>query len=159
MDEKLRKYFERNKIEYTLYSHPAVFTVEESNKIKILYKGLHTKSLFLRDENNNYYLVCMEADKRLDMKFLESNLSVKKLKFASPSELKEILGVSPGSVSIFCLINAKQNNVSLILDEALWNAGLVAFHPNINTETIDINHYNLEKFLESININKKIIKL
>src|SRR3989344_1984369 len=111
MDEKLRKYFERNKIEYTLYSHPAVFTVEESNKIKILYKGLHTKSLFLRDENNNYYLVCMEADKRLDMKFLESNLGVKKLKFASPSELKEIIGASPGSVSIFCLINAKQNNV------------------------------------------------
>ena len=120
MDERLKQYFEKNKIEYTLYSHPAVFTVEESNKIGMPYKGLHTKSLFLRDENKNYYLVSMESDKRLDIKYLQLFLKVKKLKFASPLELKEILKISPGSVSVFCIINAK-NNIILILDEALWN--------------------------------------
>ncbi len=158
MDEKLREYFEKNKIEYKLYSHPAVYTVEESNRIGMPYKGLHTKSLFLRDENRNYYLVSMGADKRLDIKYLQSFLNVKKLKFASPLELKAILNVSPGSVSIFCIINAK-NSITLILDESIWNSELVAFHPNVNTATIDIDHYNFSRFYESLNTRKLILKL
>ena len=81
MDEKLKEYFEKNNIEYKLYTHLPVFTVEESNKIEMTYKGMHTKSLFLRDENKNYYLISMEADKRLDIKYLESFFRVKKLKF------------------------------------------------------------------------------
>ena len=158
MDEKLKEYFEKNNIEYKLYTHLPVFTVEESNKIEMTYKGMHTKSLFLRDENKNYYLISMEADKRLDIKYLESFFRVKKLKFTSPSELKDILKVSPGSVSIFCLINAK-DNVTLILDEAIWNSELVAFHPNINTETIDIDHYNFSKFYNILKIKKLILKI
>ena len=108
MEKVLKEYLEKNKIEYLLHEHEAVFTVAESKKLKGKRTGKHTKSLFLKDDSKNFYLICMEAEKRLDTKLLKEKLNVKKLIFASPEELKEHLNVTPGNVSIFCMLYTKR---------------------------------------------------
>jgi Ala-tRNA(Pro) deacylase len=157
MDEHLKKYLSANKIDYKIHEHPAVFTVKESKKIIKNKSYFHSKSLFLRDENKNFYLICMPAEKRLDMKNLKEELSLGELHFASPEELKKELNLTPGSVSIFGMIYAK--NTFLIIDKELWNAESAGFHPNINTKTLEISHENLEKFYNSLKSKKEIMQL
>lgn len=159
MEENLKKYLLKNNVNYVIHKHKAVFTVNESKEepeIKFI-PGLRTKSLFLRDKNKNFYLVCLPGEKRLNIKFLKEKLDVTELHFASPEELKIHLNLTPGSVSIFGMINAK--NVLLILDEEVWQADITGFHPNINTATLEISHKDLEKFINSLNCKKLIIKL
>lgn len=157
MDQTLKSYLESHGIIYQEYKHPAVFTVAESRKLKIKIPGLHTKSLFFKDEHNNFYLVCLPGEKRLNTKPLKNLFSIKELQFAPPQELKEELELTPGSVSLFALIHAKKT--TLILDQEIWNAKLSGFHPNINTSTLVISHENLEKFYNSLKIQKHILKL
>ena len=159
MDKNLKIYFEKYGISYKVHNHPPVFKVAESLKLKgEISEVLHTKNLFLKDEKNNFYLVCLYAHKRLNLKFLKEKLqAAKKLEFASEKELKEHLNVSPGSVSIFSMIYAK--NITLILDKQIWNAENVGFHPNINTATLELNHEEFEKFWKTIKTKKDILLL
>jgi Ala-tRNA(Pro) deacylase len=157
MEKKLKKYFENNQIDYREHKHEAVFTVKESKSIKSKIAGLHTKSLFLRDNLGNFYLICLKADKRLDIKTLRKKLKVKKIHFASEPELKKHLKVSPGSVSIFTLIHTEK--VKLVLDKEIWLAETVGFHPNINTSTLEIKHKDLEKFYNSLKNEKEVMEL
>ena len=157
MDSNLKSYLEKYNIEYKIYDHPAVFTVAESKSIKEKIPGKHTKCLFLKDENDNFYLVAIPAEKRLDTKQLRKKFNLKELNFASPEELKKELNLIPGSVSIFGMIYSK--SVFLILDKELWNSKKVGFHPNINTSTIVVDHENLEKFFNTIKSKKEIIDL
>ena len=157
MDNQLKKYLEDREISYKIHYHPPVFTVDESKKLKQSYTGKHTKSLFLKDENGKFYLVSMEAEKRLNIKKLKSYLKVKDLQFGSAEELKNHLNITPGSVSIFNLIYS--NSVYLILDKKLWHAESVGFHPNINTATLELDHDNFVKFYNSLACKKEIISL
>jgi Ala-tRNA(Pro) deacylase len=157
MDAALKFYLDKHNISYVEHKHPAVFTVEESKKLKQLIPGLHCKCLFLKDNNRNFYLVALPAEKRLDIKSLREKLQVKKLNFGSPEELKEKLNLTPGSVSIFGMIYAK--DVAFILDQEVWNAETSGFHPNINTATLEIKHEDLEKFYNSLNSEKHVIEL
>lgn len=157
MEQALESYLKDIGINYKTHSHKAVFTVAESSSLRGEIPGMHTKSLFLEDEKGNFYLVCMDALKRLDIKTLRRRLNVSKLQFASPEKLKAELDLTPGSVSIFGMINAK--NTKLILDKDLWNADIVAFHPNINTETLEITHKDLEKFCDSLGSAKEILEI
>ena len=119
---------------------------------------IHTKNLFLKDEGNKFFLVCMDAFKRLDLKILKEKLNAqKKLTFASSEELKKHLNLSPGSVSILGMIYSKY--VVLILDKELWNAEKVGFHPNVNTSTLELNHENLEKLYTSLKTRKEVVSL
>ncbi len=158
MDRKLEEYFKKHDINYVKHEHPAVFTVEESKFLKSKIPGMHCKSLFLKDEKRKFYLVCMNAFKRLNMKGLRKKMGLSgKLQFASPEELKEELNLTPGSVSIFGMIYAKKTK--LIIDLEVWNADIVGFHPNINTSTWEIKHIDLEKFYNSIKAGREIINL
>jgi len=157
MEKRLKDYLDKHNIKYNTHSHPAVFTVSESKKLKKDIPGLHTKSLFLKDDGENYYLVCMPGEKRLDIRSLQLRLNVKKIHFASPEELKAELNITPGSVSIFTMIYSK--STKLILDEELWNAEIVTFHPNINTATLELTHKNLKKFCDSLKKEKSVVSL
>ena len=157
MDVNLKIYLEKYKIEYKLYEHPAVFTVAESKKIKINIPALHTKCLFLKDENSKFYLVAIPAEKRLNILFLRKKFNLKKLHFASEEELKSELNLTPGSVSIFGMIYSK--SVYLIIDKSIWDANKAGFHPNINTSTIVLDHSNLEKFYNSLKSDKEVLGL
>lgn len=157
MDQKLEEYLFKHKISYKNYEHPAVFTVEESKKKVKGVPGTHTKNLFLEDENNNFYLVCMDAEKKLNIKSLRAHFCVKSLQFASPENLMQEMRLSPGSVSIFGMIYATKTK--LILDKCLWETAEVGFHPNVNTETLVLSHHNLEKFYNSLSCYKEIIDI
>lgn len=156
-DKKLLSYLNKNGIEFQEFPHAAVFTVAESRKIKEKIPGQHTKNLFLKDEKNNFYLVCLPALKRLDIKDLEKQLEIKHLAFGSPEELKQHLNLTPGSVSIFGLIHSA--DVFLILDKEVYGSGLSGHHPNINTATIVLSKANLEKYLSSLKSKKLILAL
>ena len=156
-DKELQDYLGKQDIDYIQHEHPPVFTVEESKTLKQNIPGLHTKSLFLKTDKKNYYLVCMPAEKRLDIKSLRKKLGAKKLHFASPEELKAELNLTPGSVSIFGMIYAKSTH--LIIDREVWTADIVSFHPNINTATLEINREDLEKFYNSLKSEKEIMEL
>lgn len=157
MDSKLKDYLAQHKVDFIEHHHEAVFTVEEAKTLKQRIPGLHCKCLFLKDENENFYLIALPAEKRLDMKKLRTELNVRKLTFGSPDELKQHLNLTPGSVSIFGMIYAKE--VVLILDREVWNADRSGFHPNINTSTLEISHQGLESFYNSLSGEKKIISL
>jgi Ala-tRNA(Pro) deacylase len=157
MDEALHAYLKNHNIKFREYGHPAVFTVAESNKLDLKIPAMHTKSLFLKDENNHFYLVCMPADIRLNTKLIKNELNIKELHFASPEELKQILKLTPGSVSIFGAIYS--DSITLLLDKNLWNSENVGFHPNINTATLVLSHLELKKFYDSLKCEKRIIKL
>lgn len=157
MDQSLESYLKKRDIEYKVYEHRAVFTVAESKSIKIKIPGKHTKCLFLKDGANNFYLIALPAEKRLDTKFLKKKLNIKDLRFASPEELKKQLNLTPGSVSIFGLTYT--NSVFLIIDKELWNSSIVGFHPNINTETIVLDHKNFEKYYNSLNIKREVMDI
>jgi Ala-tRNA(Pro) deacylase len=157
MDHKLKQYLEKYNIKYQMHEHSPVFTVAQSREVTTHIPGVRTKSLFLRDENNRFYLVSMPGERRLNMKDLRMQIKVKALHFASPEQLYKELKLKPGSVSLFGMINAK--NVILILDKEIWQAKESGFHPNINTETIVLDHANLEKFYDSLDCDKKILNL
>ncbi len=158
MDEKLRNYLERHNIGYVLHKHKAVFSVAESSKSDIIKKipGLHCKTLFLKDDKGRYYLVGLRADKRLDIKNLERHLKVKKLKFGSEEELGKF-NLKAGSVSIFGAIYS--GDIVLIIDKEVWESDIVGFHPNVNTETLEIRHEDLARYFNSLPNKNEIIEL
>jgi len=157
MEQTLKTYLVNHNVNYIEHKHLAVFTVEESKKLKQSIPGLHCKCLFLKDTSGKFYLVALPAQKRLNTKLLRKNLNVKKLNFGSTEELKEHLNLSPGSVSIFGLINT--NQVTLILDKEVWDAEISGFHPNINTATLEISHKSLERFYNSLKVEKHVMEL
>ena len=114
MDQELKTFLNKHSILYSEYKHPAVFTVAESDKVTKHIPGLRTKSLFLKDNLGQFYLVCMPSAKRLDIKHLKKYFQVKKLNFATPEELAAELQLKPGSVSPLAMIHAK-NTIILIL--------------------------------------------
>lgn len=159
MDQNLIDILNRNKINFRVFEHPPVFTVEQAKNTYELkdIPGIRTKNLFLKDERDNYYLVCLRGDKRLNMKHLEKSLTTKHLKFATAEELKRHLNLTPGSVSIFGMIYSKK--VLLIIDKESFESEAISFHPNINTHTLVLDNDNLVRFLNTCKINYKVIDL
>lgn len=157
MDDGLRTYLDRLGVEYKLHRHKAVFTVDESGFLRGAIPGLHTKNLFLKDDKNNFYLVCMPGDKRLDIGALRRQLHAGKLHFGSQEELMRELRLAPGSVSVFGMIHASA--AKLLLDKEVWDAEIVSFHPNINTETLELRHAGLALFYNSLECAKDTVVL
>ena len=136
-------------IKFVQYEHPAVYTVEQANQHWQNISGLHCKNLFLRDKKGRkHYLVVVESSKTVDIKALNSQLE-ERLSFASPQRLMKYLGLEPGSVSPFGLINDADKAVHVILDEDIKQADQVNFHPNVNTITLGISRTDFDTFLRN----------
>jgi Ala-tRNA(Pro) deacylase len=137
------------KIPFQKYEHPAVYTVAEAEKYDIQIDAGMTKNLFLRNKKGDkYFLVVMEGKKRADLKELGLMLDEPKLSFASPEKMSEYLGLTPGSVSPFGLINDSGKVVKVLVDKALMTYDRLGFHPNVNTATLAINTNDFKRFLE-----------
>ena len=108
-------------------------------------------------KSRRFYLVVISANKRIDLKALGSKLN-NKIKFANAEDLKKILDLEPGSVSPFGLINDKEHIVKVIIDRDIWDAELVNFHPNINTETVELTKEGFRKYIKSLD-NSYIIEV
>lgn len=145
----LYKILEQLKIDYEKYDHPAVFTIEEAEKYDHGIDAGKSKNLFLRNKKgDNHYLLIIESIKMTDLKKLASFLNENRLSFASPERLKEELGLTPGSVSPFGLINNADKSVKVIVDKGLLKYKKLGFHPNLNTATLVIKIDDFKKFLD-----------
>jgi Ala-tRNA(Pro) deacylase len=135
-------------IPFDRYEHPPVPTVEEAEKYWAGIDATHCKNLFLRNQKGTrHYLVILLHSKRANLRAVSDQLGDGKLTFGSPDRLAAHLGVTPGSVSPFGLINDTAHHVRVGLDRDLRSASRVTFHPNVNTATLAIAFSDFEKFL------------
>jgi len=147
-ETKVYSVLENLQIAYTRHTHPPVFTAEEAQRHWTNVEGAHLKNLFLRNKKGNrHYLVILECSKSADLRKLNDNLGEDRLSFGSPERLKRTLGLEPGAVSPFGLVNDSRKEVIVIIDQDIKKANRVNFHPNVNTATIGISTADFEKFL------------
>lgn len=143
-------------IEYKIFLHSALFTVEESKKIRGKIQGAHTKNLFLKDKKNNFFLFSCLENTKINLKQLKNHLNLGNISFAGKGHLKELLKLKPGSVTPFGLLNDVNNKIIFYLDEKLTHYETLNFHPLDNTATININ---TTIFLNFMNNNNKLVKI
>ncbi len=146
--EDFYQYLAEHQIKYERYDHPPVYTVDDVKRFVPPLPAAKTKNLFLRDhKGKRHFLVIVPADKRVDIKALHALIGSSRLSFGSANRLKKYLGVDPGSVTIFALINDLDHFVELIFDEVLWAQTAFQFHPLVNTSTLVVSNDNLKRFL------------
>ncbi len=137
-------------VEFTLYNHVPVFTVAESEKIDAEIPGTHCRNLFLRDKKKSNFLVCLQNATDVDMKKLPGLIgSHQNLSFGSAERLWELLGVRPGSVCPYSIINDTGHQVKICLDKSMMETDIVNFHPLLNYMTIGVKPADLITFMES----------
>jgi len=148
-EQKLLDRLESLGIVYTRIEHPAVYTVEQARSYWSDLEGARCKNLFLRNKKGNrHYLVIVEESKSADLKALTRLLAEDRLSFASPQRLERLLGLEPGAVSPFGLMNDGAGEVRVLIDQDLKGASAVYFHPNVNTATVGLSFADLERFLQ-----------
>lgn len=136
-------------IPFRRLEHPPVATVAAAERHWAGLRGVHCKNLFLRNKKgNHHYLVVAPASKPVDLRALNAALGEDRLSFASPERLSRCLGLEPGSVSPFGLINDAEKSVRVVVDKDLAGTAFLGFHPNTNTATLEISGPDFERFLE-----------
>jgi len=137
-------------IGYERHEHPPVATVNEAAQHWAGIDAMHCKNLFLRNQKGNrHYLIVVAHSKKADLRAVADQIGDGKLSFASPERLLTHLGLAPGSVSPFGLINDREHAVRVVLDRDLKSATRVSFHPNINTATYVVSASDFARFLET----------
>ena len=136
-------------IAYRSVSHPPVFTVEEAKALRGELPGSHIKNLFLRNKKGQMWLVTCLEDRGIDLKVLGERLGAGRFSFGSAERLMTHLGVRPGAVTPFAVINDKQGAVTMVLDSGVMDGGPVNCHPLVNTMTTALAPDDLVRFLEA----------
>jgi len=148
--EELFAYLDRLGIAHATVTHPAVFTVEEARTLRGEVAGAHTKNLFLRDKKGALFLVVALEDAAIELKSLHRLIGASgRFSFGSAELMRATLGVEPGSVTPFAVINDKAGEVTVILDAAMMAHEVLNFHPLTNTGTTTISRTGLVEFLEA----------
>jgi len=129
------------------HEHPPLHTVEESRALRGEIAGAHSKNLFLKCKKDNLWLVVALEDTPVDLKTLHRRIGSGRLSFGKPDLLREVLGIEPGSVTPFALINDRDRRVNVVLDEALLANDTLNFHPLTNTATTTIATDDMLKFI------------
>ena len=134
-------------IDHTTVKHPPMFTVAQSKKLRITSThGSYTKNLFLRNKKGLMWLITCAEDRRLDLPSLAAHLQAGRLSFGSAERMVKYLGVTPGTVSPFALINDSTQSVSFIIEKELLRQPMIHLHPLINTQTTRITIRDLLRF-------------
>ena len=141
----------------TTLDHPAVFTVAESHGLEKQLAGGHTKNLFLKCKKGTIYLVVALHDARIELKTLHTVLGSGRLSFGSAALLEEILGVKPGSVTPFALVNDTGLRVTVVLDETMLRHDVLNYHPLDNTATTSIARGDLLRFIRACGHDPRIL--
>ena len=155
----VEKFLEEHHIAYIRHEHPAVFTCEEADIQCAHIPGLSCKNLFLKEKKGRrFYLLMMPAAKRTDLKAFGAIVG-DRLSFASAETLREKLGVEPGSVSPFALLNDAGREVAVYCDREVWDAPIVGFHPNENTATLELAMDAFHAFFQALGREVQIVDL
>lgn len=135
-------------IRYERHEHPPVFTADDAARHWNAIPGTQCKNLFLRNKKgDHHYLAILEISRRADLKEIVRLVGDDRLSFGSPERLMAELGLTPGSVSPFGLLNDPDGSVQVLIDRGLKGADRLIFHPNLNTASVVISWRDLERFL------------
>ena len=147
-------------METQTHEHEAVFTVEESARIKQEIPGGHTKNLFVKDKKGNYFLIVLEGTATVKLNKVHSLIGAQgRVSFGKPEALMELLGVEPGSVTAFAPMNDEGKLVKVVIDEPLLRYDLINCHPLRNTMTTTIKREDLLRFLDHVGHSPQIIQV
>ena len=147
--QEIYNYLNAENIKYEITEHKAVYNMEELAEIKLPHPETDAKNLFVRDDKRqNYYLITVKGEKRVNLKDFRRENGTRPLTFASPEELSEILGLIPGAVTPLGLLNDKEHRVKFYLDRDFEDMDLIGVHPNDNTATVWLNPADLIRLLK-----------
>jgi Ala-tRNA(Pro) deacylase len=148
--DALFAYFDAQGLTYSTVEHAPVFTVAEGADMKAQLPGGHSKNLFLKAKNGALFLVSAKDDTQINLNRLHKALDCDRLSFGSAPLLAETLGVTPGSVTAFALVNDPGRRVRFLLDKALWNCDPINFHPLTNAATTAMPRSDFGRFLAGL---------
>ncbi len=157
--EELLEILDQINISYKNQEHPAVYTVEEADQHHAGIEGVHSKNLFFKDKKKNLFLVVTLSDKSIKIKEVAKKIGAKSPSFGKPDLLAEVLGVIPGAVTPFAVVNDEASRVKVVLDKEMMENDLLNFHPLVNTATTTIAAGDLVKFMVHCNQEFEIIRL
>ena len=158
--ERVFDFLQKLGIEYSFYTHPEAPTIEIARKFWHNDGSKHCKNLFFRNhKGNRHYLVGFDSEQSLAIHDLEQRLKQGKLSFASEQRMERYLGLKPGSVSPFGLINDTENHVHLFLDRNLLTYPSLSFHPNDNRATVVISQQMFAQYLKAVGNSYEYIEL
>ena len=158
--ERVFDFLDSHDIEYTVYEHPEAPTIEIARQYWRADGSKHCKNLFFRNhKGNRHYLVVFDSEQTMAIHDLEQRLHQGKLSFASEQRMEKWLGLKPGSVSPFGLVNDEENHVHLFLDANLREQESLSFHPNDNTATVVISQEMFQRYLEAVGNSYEYIEL
>jgi Ala-tRNA(Pro) deacylase len=144
-------------VETRTHEHPAVFRVGEGEEIKAQIPGAHTKNLFLKDAKGQLWLISAADRTAIDLKHLHLVIGSARLSFGRAELMEETLGVTPGSVTAFALINDTGRRVRFVLDQILAQAPRVNLHPLTNTATTGVDQAGLRRFLDAVGVTPLVV--
>ena len=158
--DKVKEYLNSIGIEFKIVEHEPAYTTEEADKYIEGHDGVRIKTMFIcNKKKTNYYMIIMDDSKRLDINKFKEIVSEKQMKMASEEALKEKLGIEPGMVSPFGLLNNDEKDVKIYMDKEIITEEIMTFHPNDNTKTLFITTKDLFKYFENIGYELNIIEL
>ena len=153
---KLLQLLDNKKINYKIFNHPPLHSVKDSINMRGTINGAHTKNLFLKNKKNFFYLFSCEENSVVELRRFSKSLGAGNLSFAREEYLVKYLGVKPGSVSPYALLNDIDYKVNFYLEDKIYNSKKINFHPLINTSTITVQ---TKDFLDFMIKNKKKINI
>ena len=139
------------------HSHPPLFTVEESKALRGELPGGHCKNLFLKDRKDQYWLVVALEDAPVSLNSFDKVIGSARLSFASAERLWQVLGVRPGSVTPFALINDRERRVNVVLQKAMLDHDPLNYHPLLNDRTTAIRPHDLLAFIRACGHEPRIV--
>jgi Ala-tRNA(Pro) deacylase len=158
--ESLLATFDSMGIAHETIHHPALFTVEQSKELRGEIVGAHTKNLFLKDKKGKLFLVTALESTQIDLKRLHEVIGGSgRLSFGNAEQMLEHLGVTPGSVTAFAVINDTAGRIAMILDERLQAYDRINGHPLVNTMTTGVSWADLLRFLEATGHAPQVLKV
>jgi len=152
------EFLNKHQIEFKLHEHPAVYTTEDAIVHTSHIPGLDCKNLLVKDQKDKrFFLLILPASEKADLKEFASKVGEKRLSFANSKNLVDLLGLEPGSVSPFGLINDQDKIVELYIHKKIFDAAIIKFHPNRNTASLEISNAMFRKYLAIIGHEVQII--
>jgi len=154
---ELLAYLDELGIDHDTVDHPPVYTVEEAKRLRGTLPGANCKSLFLKNKKGQMWLLVVSEDHRVDLARLADSLGSKRLSLASPRRLMEHLGVIPGAVSPFAVINDPAAEVAVVVAADVLRHETLNFHPLVNHRTTAISSDDFLRFLEATGHDPRVL--
>jgi Ala-tRNA(Pro) deacylase len=158
--EELFAFLQELGIDVVTKTHEPLFTVADSQRLRGEISGAHTKNLFLKDKKDNYFLLTMDEEAVVDLKSIHQAIgAASRVSFGKPEALLQLLGVTPGAVTVFGAINDHEGLVRIFIDSVLLAEPLVNAHPLVNTATTTIASKDLLKFVQATGHHPLVLNL